>query len=256
MDGDEAKALPRDVEAPRWTPGRTLAVVAVLGLNAWLSVAVLPAYQVLRAAELRPPAAVAVALGPLPLIAGALLLRARSPLSPWLLVLLFPMALLLPAVAQPALGRAPVATELSAGLSALGLTAYLLGACWALGRAEARPLAARAHPRAQPGQGGRRSRARFLAIALPIAAMLVAAVVITTAHLVPVSAGADALEGTRRTVASAFGLVLWTGSVLLVIAPAARRPRLGPLPRPSRGAAAIWLVVLALAVAMLLLSDR
>ena len=231
--------------------GRVLAVVAVLGVNAWASVAALPAVHLVRAGDLSLPAALATVLALAPLAAGLWMLFRRHRRSHLALVLAFPLALLLPALTQPSMVRASVLSGPAVGFASVGLAVYLVAACWARSRTDLVLIEASSGP-TKPGRG--HPRAKILQVALAVGAALATTVIIAAAHLGGSENEGEGGDGSWAVVTSAFGLVLWTIVVLGVLAPAAGRPHLGPMPRGSRGAALVWGLVLAIAMGMLLLS--
>jgi hypothetical protein len=90
-----------------------------------------------------------------------------------------------------------------------------------------------------------------MSIALPLVGALVAAIVIGAANLLAPEPG-DPARASQQLLLAAGSSTLWVVAVLAGIAPFGElRPR--PLPRPSRGAAVAWILVLAIATSLLLL---
>jgi hypothetical protein len=229
-------------------------VIAVLGVNLWVGLLALPLWHLRELGSFSHVAAWTAFAALVPLAIGTVLLVRRDRGASEALLVAFPAATFLTLALQPSLAGSSVFSPAATAIVGVSFAGYVVGAGWACHRAGASTLVSRAEPLESPP---RHSIRPWPAVVLAFGAVL-AALVIGAGHIRPsTSIGAAAAGGAdaRVVVVSAGALLLWTGGFFWVLAPSLRDQRQRPLALPSRGAALVWLLVVALAGVMLLLSS-
>ena len=233
-------------EHPPSTTTRPPWIVGILGLNLWVTALMLPMWYLFRLQALTAPVVLFASAPPLVLVLGlSTLARRRSAAEP-LLAAIFPLSLLVPPLLEPMLVRATVWSGTGAAVVGLAFVAYLLSASWACSTYQARDVGASRAPLEIPP----RRRSKLLPRLLVAFSAAASVLIIGAAHLHSVEGSGELLA--LLTLGS---LSLWLTTTLWIIAPALRHRRPWPLTRPSRGAAVVWLLVVALALVMLLLAS-
>ena len=229
-------------------------VVGVLGTNLWFGLLVLPMWHLYTLGSMTAAATVTVFGAVLPLIAGVALLALRRRGSEESLLVGFPALVFLALFLQPALAGPSVFSPGAIAIVGVSFGAYVIGVCWACHRSRVRQVEQTATP-LEVSQ--KRYRKRWSWTLIVFAAIL-ALFVIGMGHLsLPVTEedGPGSGHKGRIIVMSAGALVLWCIAFFGILAPSLRRRRQRRLGVASRGAAVIWLLVVALAGAMLVLSS-
>lgn len=225
---------------------RPLLVASLLGLNCWVVCAIAPAWSLARLSTLSSWVLAAAGVALAALAAGLLLLHRGRGAASVVLVGVFPVLMLAPALIQPTLVRGAVMSPLAVAIVGASLSTYLLGACWACSAVQGQPLRSVAVPLPDAPARPR----KLLVPALIVVAALTAATVIGATHLRPFASG-----DRQVTILSACALALWVTALLGIIAPAVSHRRPWPLARPSRGVAVIWLAVVLMGLVMLVASS-
>jgi hypothetical protein len=176
------------------------------------------------------------------LIVGVVLLWRQHRAAPVVLIALFPLLAISPALIQPTLVRGSVMSPLAVGVAGLSFAAYLVGACWAFSLAHIREIEVTSLPLEELP----RRRRKVLTYGLLICAALGGLIVIAAAHLRQL--GPDATE---IRLLSGGALALWSAAFFWIIAPALRHRRPWPMSGPSRGAAIVWFLVVLVGLVML-----
>lgn len=229
-------------------------IAGVLGINLWIGLMGLPLWHLHNLDALSRSATAAALLSLLPLGAGVALLALRRRGATETLLLGVPGLMLFSVGLQPTLVGPSVFSPLATAMGGASFAGYIFGVCWATNQTWAHPIEAETSPLED-----RPSRARWLRAWLLLGlGALVAAQVIAQAHL---SAPAfpdpslGPLARWRVVILSAGALLIWSAAFFLILSPALRYSRPRPLAPPSRGAAVVWMLVVALAFTMLLISS-
>lgn len=202
----------------------------------------IPAWHLARLGSLSTAVAVTSWAAIVGLIVGVVLLWKQHRAGPVVIIALFPLLAISPALIQPTLVGGSVMSPLAVTVAGVSFAAYLVGACWACSLAHLHEV----EVTSVPLQELPRRRRKVFTYSLLTCAGLGAAIVISAAHLSPF--GPDATE---IRLLSGGALALWAAAFFWIIAPALRHRRPWPMSGPSRGAAIVWILVVLVGLMML-----
>ena len=109
---------------------RPVLIVALLGLNCWVTCIGLPAWHVGRLGNLSAWVLAAAAAALMALVAGSILLARKARGTAGLLLAVYPVLVISPALIQPTLVRASVLSASAVVIAGVSFAVYLIGASW------------------------------------------------------------------------------------------------------------------------------
>jgi hypothetical protein len=225
-----------------------------LGLNLWIGLMGLPLWHLQTLGAMSTSAALVALAALLPLTIGVTLLASAAHSAAAALLIGVPVLLLAAIGIQPALVGPSVFSPAVAALVGSSFAAYVLGSCWAANRVQSLPLP---HTAEDLDEGSPR-KLRIWPWPLVVFGAVMTIQVIAQGHLSVASFPDESLGPLARwrtAILSAAALLIWVVAVFVILAPGLRHQAPAPLSPPSRGAAAVWLLVVALALALLGLSS-
>jgi len=235
---------------------------AVLGLNLWAALLLVPA---LHTDALARKGALGVVLLGVPLVAlaaGVWMLAARGERARLALLGVFPGTLLLPALVDPLLVGPGAHGGFTFAATIVSFGAYLGGVAWLLARGD-EPTVATKTTRLRHPQGDPRMRDRTRDRRLMLALALAVPVAIFVLPLARPGAGADARAAypdapdAALAAIAAIAAALSAGVLLVYFGPALRRARAESVAHPSARVRVAWTlasVALGIAAAFALVS--